>query len=70
MRQQRLLGDALLVLPAADDDAFAAGVVDLLDDQQRRDAMARAGRERMGGSGGAREVAKAALAVAAKGERP
>lgn len=70
MRQQRLLGDALLVLPAADDDAFASGVVSLLDDGGRRIAMARAGRERMGGSGGAREVAKAALAVAAKDERP
>lgn len=69
MRQQRLLGDALLVLPASDDDAFAAGVVSLLDDGPRREAMASAGRERMGGSGGARVVAKAALAVAAKGER-
>ena len=70
MRQQRLLGDALLVLPAADDDAFASGVVRLLDDQRRMDEMARTGRERMGGSGGAAAVAKAALAVAAKGERP
>jgi len=70
MRQQRLLGDALLVLPAADDDAFAAGVVSLLDDEKRREAMARAGRERMGGLGGAAIVAKAALAVAAKGEQP
>jgi uncharacterized protein (TIGR03492 family) len=70
MRQQRLLGDALLVLPAADDDAFASGVVRLLDDQRRMEDMARTGRERMGGSGGAAAVAKAALAVAAKGERP
>jgi uncharacterized protein (TIGR03492 family) len=70
MRQQRLLGDALLVLPAADDDAFASGVVKLLDDQRRMNDMARTGRERMGGSGGAAAVAKAALAVAAKGERP
>lgn len=70
MRQQRLLGDALLVLPAADDDAFASGVVKLLDDQRRIDEMARIGRERMGGSGGAAAVAKAALAIAAKGERP
>jgi uncharacterized protein (TIGR03492 family) len=70
MRQQRLLGDALLVLPAADDDAFASGVVKLLDDQRRMDDMARTGRERMGGSGGAAAIAKAALAVAAKGERP
>ena len=70
MRQQRLLGDALIVLPAADDEAFAAGVVSLLDDPERRDSMARAGRERMGGSGGARVIAEAALAVAAKGERP
>lgn len=70
MRQQRLLGDALLVLPATDDDAFAAGVVSLLDDEKRRDAMALAGRERMGGSGGAAIVAKAALAVAAKADQP
>jgi tetraacyldisaccharide 4'-kinase len=70
MRQQRLLGDALLVLPAADDDAFASGVVTLLDDQRRMDDMARTGRQRMGGSGGAAAIAKAALAVAAKGERP
>jgi uncharacterized protein (TIGR03492 family) len=70
MRQQRLLGDALLVLPAADDDAFASGVVKLLDDQRRIDEMARIGRERMGGSGGAVAIAKAALAIAAKGERP
>lgn len=70
MRQQRLLGDAVLVLPAADDDRFAKGVVGLLDDAARREAMARTGRERMGGSGGARAVAQAALAVAAKGLRP
>jgi uncharacterized protein (TIGR03492 family) len=70
MRQQRLLGDALLVLPAADDDTFASGVVKLLDDHRRIDEMARIGRERMGGSGGAAAVAQAALAIAAKGERP
>jgi uncharacterized protein (TIGR03492 family) len=70
MRQQRLLGDAMLVLPASDDDAFASGVVSLLDDEPRRAAMASAGRERMGGSGGASAVAKAALAVAAEGGRP
>jgi uncharacterized protein (TIGR03492 family) len=64
MRQQRLLGDALLVLPT-DDATFAEGVVALLDDPARRAAMAQAGRERMGGAGAARAIAKAALAIAA-----
>jgi uncharacterized protein (TIGR03492 family) len=65
MRQQRLLGDALLVLPT-DDTMFAAGVVALLDDKARRARMAQAGRERMGGTGAARAIAEAVLAVAAK----
>jgi uncharacterized protein (TIGR03492 family) len=64
MRQQRLLGDALLVLPT-DDATFAAGVVALLDDSARRAMMAQAGRERMGGAGAAHAIAEAVLAVAA-----
>ncbi len=64
MRQQRLLGDALLVLPS-DDEAFASGVIALLDDPARRAAMANAGRERMGTPGAARRIAEAVLAVAA-----
>jgi len=70
MRQQRLLGDALLVLPAHDDEAFARGIVALIDDAPRREAMARAGRERMGGAGAAARIAQAVLAVAAKDEQP
>ncbi|HLJ83180.1 MAG TPA: lipid-A-disaccharide synthase-related protein [Candidatus Eremiobacteraceae bacterium] len=64
MRQQRLLGDALLVLPT-DDTTFADGVVALLDDSARRAKMSQAGRERMGGTGAARAIAEAVLAVAA-----
>lgn len=64
MRQQRLLGDALLVLPT-DDATFAEGVVALLDDGARRAMMAQAGRERMGGAGAARAIAEAVLAAAA-----
>ncbi len=64
MRQQRLLGDALLVLPT-DDAAFAAGVIALLDDSARRAKMAQAGRERMGGTGAASAIAEAVLAAAA-----
>jgi uncharacterized protein (TIGR03492 family) len=64
MRQQRLLGDALLVLPT-DDATFSAGVVALLDDPARRALMAQAGRERMGGTGAAVAIAEAVLAAAA-----
>jgi uncharacterized protein (TIGR03492 family) len=64
MRQQRLLGDALLVLPT-EDATFAAGVVALLDDPARRASMAQAGRERMGGTGAAKAIAEAVLAITA-----
>lgn len=65
MRQQRLLGDALLVLPD-DDRAFADGVVTLLSDARRMQAMSRVGRERMGGSGGSGAVAEAVLTLASE----
>jgi uncharacterized protein (TIGR03492 family) len=64
MRQQRLLGDALLVLPGDDDEAFASAVVRLIDDPVRIEKMAQAGRTRMGGTGAASAVADAALAIA------
>jgi tetraacyldisaccharide 4'-kinase len=63
MRQKRLLGDALLVLPA-EPGAFAAEVIRLLDDPERMRRMEEAGRERMGGPGGARAVASAVLSLA------
>jgi uncharacterized protein (TIGR03492 family) len=65
MRQQRLLGGAVAVLPD-DDAAFAAGLIDLLADQPRLDAMAAQGRERMGGPGGAAAVAQAVLDLASE----
>jgi len=68
MRQQKLLGDALLVVPA-DDEAFARAVVRLLADPQKMAAMAAAGRSRMGGSGASAAVADAAIALAMEGGR-
>ena len=65
MRQQRLLGDALAVLPD-DDAAFAHGVAALLADRSRMEAMAAQGRARMGGSGGSVAVAQAVLALASE----
>lgn len=64
MRQQRLLGDALLVLDGAADDAFAAEVVRLLADPDRIERMATSGKERMGGTGAAASIAHAILDVA------
>jgi uncharacterized protein (TIGR03492 family) len=65
MRQQRLLGDALAVLPD-DDAAFADGVAALLADRSRMEAMATQGRARMGGSGGSVAIAQAVLALASE----
>lgn len=63
MRQKRLLGDALLVLPAQP-QAFASGVIALLDDPLALAHMADVGRARMGNAGGAAAVATAALSIA------
>ena len=68
MRQQKLLGAALIVAPA-DDDIFAREVLTLLSDPQRMAAMSAAGPERMGGPGAARAIAAATLAIA-RGEPP
>jgi len=63
MRQRRLLGDALAVLPP--DEAQAASALErLLDDPALRSAMGRIGRERMGGAGGAAAIAREIAALA------
>lgn len=63
MRQKRLLGDALLVLPS-DKDEFARAVVALLADPTRLALMADVGHARMGGPGAAQTIAGAALRLA------
>jgi uncharacterized protein (TIGR03492 family) len=63
MRQKRLLGEALLVLPG-EPRAFAQGVVALVDDPARCARMAEEGRARMGGPGASVVIAKAIAAQA------
>jgi len=63
MRQQKLLGDALVVL-SEDDDAFARDVLALLADRDRLAAMSAAGRERMGSPGASDAIAQAVIDVA------
>jgi len=58
MRQRRLLGDALLLVPERPAEA-AAAIASLLGDEPRRRAMSEAGRERMGPPGGAVAIARA-----------
>ncbi|HEY0797609.1 MAG TPA: lipid-A-disaccharide synthase-related protein [Candidatus Baltobacteraceae bacterium] len=60
MRQQRLLGDAIALIPAQP-QAAAAQVHALLGDPARLSRMSAAGRERMGPPGGAHAIAEAAL---------
>lgn len=69
MRQERLLGEALLVVPG-DPAAAADAVVALLGDPARRARMAAAGRERMGGAGGAAAIARAIVDLAVAGGVP
>jgi uncharacterized protein (TIGR03492 family) len=64
MRQRRLLGDALLLVPARPEDA-AAALGALLDDPERLRAMSAAGRARMGAPGGAEAIARAVLSAVA-----
>jgi uncharacterized protein (TIGR03492 family) len=66
MRQKRLLGDALLVVPPQP-DAFAREVVALMDDSERQAAMSRAGKERMGAAGGSAAVADSVLTLTKSG---
>jgi uncharacterized protein (TIGR03492 family) len=58
MRQQRLLGEALAIVPA-DPPAAAHALQALLNDRERLVHMSEVGRERMGKPGGARVVAAA-----------
>lgn len=58
MRQERLLGDAIAIVPG-DPAAAADAVVALLNDPARLARMGAVGRERMGASGGAAAIAAA-----------
>jgi uncharacterized protein (TIGR03492 family) len=62
-RQQGLLDGALAVLPG-DLPTAVSGVLDLLNDPDRRRRMAEIGRARMGSPGGARRIAATILALA------
>jgi len=64
MRQGRLLGEALAIVPGSVDGA-AAAIAALLDDAPRRARMSAVGIERMGPPGGARAIAGAIVALAA-----
>jgi len=65
MRQRKLLGEALALVPAQPARA-AAAIADLLADEGRLARMRAAGRDRMGGSGGAGRIASEALSLAAR----
>jgi uncharacterized protein (TIGR03492 family) len=60
MRQRRLLGEALQLIPEAP-EAGAAALAQLLADSERLSRMGAAGRRRMGAPGGAAAVARAIL---------
>jgi hypothetical protein len=64
MRQERLLGEALAIVPG-EVPAATEAVVALLADAPRRERMGAAGRERMGAPGGARAIAAAVAETAA-----
>jgi tetraacyldisaccharide 4'-kinase len=64
MRQARLLGEALAIVPG-DPEAAATAIAALLGDRPRRDRMARIGRERMGAGGGAAAIARAICSLVA-----
>lgn len=63
MRQARLLGEALAVVPG-DPERAADAIAALLADGARRARMAHAGRERMGAGGGAATIARAIALLA------
>ena len=64
MRQRRLLGDALALLPP-EPDAAARALADALADPARLARMRAAGRERMGDAGGAATIARVVAELAA-----
>jgi hypothetical protein len=63
MRQERLLGDAMRVMPG-DPAAAADAIATLLRDPAQLARMSAVGRERMGASGGAAAIAAAIVALA------
>ncbi len=63
MRQAKLLGEALTIVPG-DVDGAARAIVALLDDAGRRERMGAIGRKRMGGSGGAARIAEEIVRIA------
>ena len=67
MRQRRLLGDALALVPPSPGPA-AAAIAELLADSVRLERMRVAGRERMGPRGGSRAIANAIVEVACGAE--
>jgi hypothetical protein len=64
MRQQRLLGGALLIVPGEPAAAAVEAVCALLGDPVRLQTMGATGRARMGGAGGAAAIAAAVADVA------
>jgi hypothetical protein len=62
MRQRKLLGDALAIVPM-NAELAAREILALIDDPERRAEMAACGRERMGRPGGAVAIARAILAA-------
>jgi hypothetical protein len=69
MRQERLLGPAMLVVPG-ETSAAADAIVALLGDPARLARMGAAGVERMGGAGGAAAIARAVVDLARPSEVP
>jgi hypothetical protein len=67
MRQRRLLGDALALVPPSPGLA-AAAIAELLADSVRLERMRVAGRERMGPRGGSRAIANAIVELACAAE--
>ena len=62
MRQRKLLGEALAIVPSGPDSA-AREILALIDDAKRRAEMSLVGRERMGPPVGAAAIARAILAA-------
>jgi tetraacyldisaccharide 4'-kinase len=69
MRQARLLGAALEIVPGDEAEA-ARGLARLLDDPARRAAMGATGRERMGPPGAAAKIAHRIAELASAPPRP
>jgi uncharacterized protein (TIGR03492 family) len=66
MRQERLLADAMVIVPG-EPAAAADAIVALLNDPARLARMSAAGRERMGAAGGAAAIARAIVELVPAG---